>query len=99
MERDDDLWLADSISVSLPHRMGRRVTNGRKMGSILVDCFRQGWRAKGRLHEFFFNVLWIALPLGIFGYLGQWHSPWELLVLILLMSLIPLFFMQSPAGQ
>jgi hypothetical protein len=59
----------------------------------------QGWRAKGRLHEFFFNVLWIGLPLGIFGYLARWRSPWELLTLILLMSLIPLFFMSSPDHQ
>jgi hypothetical protein len=30
-------------------------------------------------------VLWIGLPLGIFGYLARWHSLWELLTLILLM--------------
>jgi hypothetical protein len=59
----------------------------------------EGWRARGRLHEFFFNVLWVGLPLGIFGYLARWRSRWELVGLILLMSLIPLFFMRSPDHQ
>ena len=51
----------------------------------------QNWRAARRLHEFGFGLLWIGSPLGIFGYLVRWHSRWELVTLILIMSLAPLF--------
>ena len=51
----------------------------------------QDWRAVRRLHEFLFNLLWIGFPLGVFSYLVRWHSRWELITLIVLMSLVPLF--------
>jgi len=40
----------------------------------------QHWRTRGRLYELGFNLLWIGLPLGTFGYLARWPSRWELLI-------------------
>jgi hypothetical protein len=51
----------------------------------------QNWRAASRLHEFGFGLLWIGFPLSVFGYLVRWHSRWELVTMILIMSLVPLF--------
>jgi hypothetical protein len=81
------------IAWGIALRIGRSWIPSRLTASV------EGWRAKGRLHEFFFNVLWLGLPLGIFGYLARWHSRWELVGLILLMSLFPLFFMRSTDHQ
>lgn len=50
----------------------------------------QDWRAARRVHEFGFSLLWIGFPLSVFGYLVRWHSRWELLTIILIMSLVPL---------
>jgi len=66
-------------------RSGERWIPTRLIASV------QHWRATGRLHEFCFNLLWVGFPLGVFGYLVRWHSRWELVTLIVLMSLVPLF--------
>lgn len=52
----------------------------------------QNWRAARRLHEFGFGLLRIGTPFSVFGYLVRWRSPWELVTMILIMSLLPLFF-------
>ena len=51
----------------------------------------QHWRAARRLHEFGFSLLWLGFPLSVFGFLVRWHSRWELVTMILIMSLVPLF--------
>ena len=51
----------------------------------------QDWRAARRLHELGFSLLWIGFPLSVFGYLVRWHSRWELVTMILIMSFLPLF--------
>ena len=51
----------------------------------------QDWRTSSRIHEFGFSLLWIGFPLSVFGYLVRWHSRWELVTMILIMSLVPLF--------
>ena len=51
----------------------------------------QDWRAARRLHEFGFSLLWIGFPLSVFGFLVRWHSRWELVTMILIMSVVPLF--------
>ncbi len=50
----------------------------------------QDWRAARRLHEFGFSLLWIGFPLSVFGYLVRWHPRWEMITMILIMSLAPL---------
>jgi hypothetical protein len=51
----------------------------------------QNWRAGSRLHEFLFSLLRAGLPVSLFGYLVRWHSRWELVTIILITSLMPLF--------
>lgn len=60
-----------------------------------VNTSVQNWLAASRLRAFCFNVLWIGFPLSIFGYLVRWHSRRELLTLIVLMSVVPLFMARS----
>jgi hypothetical protein len=60
-----------------------------------VKAFVQNWLAANRLRAFCFNLLWIGFPLSVFGYLVRWHPRWELLTLIVLMSVIPLFMWGS----
>ena len=55
----------------------------------------QDWRAVRRFNEFLFNLLWVGFPLSVFGYFVRWHSRWELITLIVLMSLVPLFMWRS----
>ena len=66
-----------------------------KVGTRLIptQCIArvQDWRAASRLHEFGFSLLWIGFPLSVFGYLVRSHSRWELITMILIMSLVPLF--------
>jgi hypothetical protein len=57
------------------------------------------WLARGRLYVFCFNLLWIGFPVGVFGYLARWHPHWELLTLIMLMSVIPSLFMGRPDSK
>jgi hypothetical protein len=51
----------------------------------------QDWRATRRVHEFGFSLLWVGFPLSVFGYIVRWHSRWELVTMILIMSLVPFF--------
>jgi hypothetical protein len=60
-----------------------------------VNTSVRNWLAASRLRAFSFNLLWIGFPLIVFGYLVRWHSRWELLTMIVLMSVIPLFIWRS----
>jgi hypothetical protein len=59
----------------------------------------QNWLAASRVRAFCFNLLWIGFPLSVFGYLVRWHSPWELLTLIVLMSVVPLLMGRSDLSR
>jgi hypothetical protein len=60
-----------------------------------VNTSVQSWLSASRLLAFCFNLLWIGFPLSVFGYLVRWHARWELLTMILLMSVVPLFMWRS----